>query len=306
MNFLKKNWIIASCVLIVLLCFFLIYNGVSSFNYPKGGASTILMLGIVFGTNFVFSKINKRFGDKYTRRLDRIFVHIAVPVLIFTSFGLFQKTQINNAKNEMQSILENRIQGQTVKRKNYDQIAYGELAPLLQIMNDVDHSREKKEEEYLGEVDKIYDMISPENLSDKQSRDKNKKQLETLLEGVEKYRAWLHSEMPLLEEKIKTLNYGDAVLKGFRKSSKASLSMNDELMDAYGDLIISVERIIEFAEKHKKTMSLVDGNIEWNNEAVREKFAPVIKSMIDSVGKIDEIVEKQTEYQQELLEKVNN
>ena len=82
--------------------------------------------------------------------------------------------------------------------------------------------------------------------------------------------------------------------------------MNDELMDTYGDLIISVGRIIEFAEKHQKTMSLVDGNIEWNNEAAREKFAAVFKSMIDSVGKIDEIVEKQTKYQQDLLEKVNN
>lgn len=306
MNFLKKNWIIVSCILATLACFCLIRSGVSSFSYPKGGASTILLLGIVFGTNFVFSKINKRFGDKYSRRLDRIFVHIAVPVLIFTSFGFFQKAQINNAKKEIQNIVENRIQGQSAERKNYDQVAYGELAPLLQIMNDLDHLREKKEEEYLGGIDRIYDMINAENLSEKQLRDVNKEQLNTLLEGVEKYRTWFHSEMPLLEEKIKKLDYADAALKGFRKSSKINLLMNDELMDAYADLIISAKEIIEFVEKHQNAMSLVDGTIEWNNETVREKFAPVLASLIDSMGKIDEVVEKQTEYQQETLKKIND
>ena len=304
MNFLKKNWIIASCIIILLLCFCLIRNGISTFSYPKG-AGTIMMLGIVFGSNLVFSKINKRFGDKYTRRLDRIFIHIAVPVIIFTSFGFFQKQQIKNAQKEMYSIMENRIQGQMMKKKNYDQMAYGELTPFLQLMNDIDHARAEKEEEYLCGADGIYDMINPENLSDKQSRDSNKIKLDNLLQGVEKYSAWIHSEMPLIEKKIKNLGYGDKVLQEFRKSSKISLSMNDELMDAYNDLIISIKKIIEFIEEHQNKMTLVNGNIEWNNEMTREKFAHAFESTINNIDKIAAIDEEQTEYQQQILKKIN-
>ena len=201
MNLLKKNWIIASCILIILACFCLIRSGISSFSYPNGSASTLLMLGIVFGTNLIFSKINKRFGDKYTRRLDRIFVHIAVPVLIFTVFGSFQNIQINNAKNEMQSIIENRIQGQEIEGRKYDPVAYGKLAPILQMVNDRSLVQAEKEKEFLSGLEDISDMISSEKLCDKQSREENKNKLNTLLQGIEKYKAWMRSEMALRDGK---------------------------------------------------------------------------------------------------------
>jgi hypothetical protein len=304
MNFLKKNWIIVSCVLIVSLCFCLIYNGASSFSYPKGGFSTILMLGIVFGTNFVFSKIKKRFGDKYTRRLDRIFVHIAVPVLIFTSFGFFQKAQINNAKKEMQSILENRIQGEAEeKKKNYDQVTYGELAPILQMVNDRSLVQAEKEKEYLNGLDEISEMINSENLCDKQSRHENKNKLDILLQGIEKYKAWMHSEIALREELFKKLGYTDNVLKTFRKSSQTSLSLNNEWMDSYSNLILSIDKIIRFVEKHQKNLKLVNETIEWDKDGLEEDFAALFNSMLDDANAVDAVVEKQIAYQQQMLEK---
>jgi hypothetical protein len=306
MNFLKKNWMIASCTLIIVLCFCLIYQKISIFSYPKGIASFFLMLGIVFGNNWILFKINKKFGEKYNRRLDRFFVRIAVLVVIFTSIGLFQKMHIKNAKEEMQSIIQNRIYGQMVEKRNYNLVVYGELASLLRMMNDTDYVRAEKEEEYLYGVDKIYDMINPANLSDKQLIDDNKRILDTLFQRTEKYKAWLHSEMPLIEEKIKKLEYRDSLLQGLVKPLIFSLSMNDELVDAYNNLIISIKKIIEFVEIHQKTMSLVDGNIEWGNQTIREKFAQLFKSMIDNNFKINAIDEKQTEYQQQLLEKINN
>ncbi len=305
MNFLKKNWIIALCILIVLLCFCLIRNGISSFSYPKGGASTILMLGIVCGTNLIFSKINKRFGDKYTRRLDRIFVHIAVPMVIFTSFGLFQKTQIKNAKEEMQSIIENRIQGQTAERKNYDQMAYGELAPILQMVNDRGLIQAEKEKEYLNGLYDISEMISSENLCDKQSRDENKKKLDTLLQGVEKYKAWMHSEIALREEKLKKLECQDNILHAFRKSSQTSLSLNDELMDSYSKLILSINEMIRFVEKHQKNLRLTNETIEWDKEGLEEDFVVVFNAMLDNANAVDAVAEKQITYQQQMFEKTN-
>ena len=304
MNFLKKNWIILSCVLIVSLCLCLIHNGASSFSYPKGGMSTILMLGIVFGTNFVISKIKKRFGDKYTRRLDRIFVHIAIPVLIFTSLGFFQKAQINNAKKEMQSILENRIQGQPAEaKKNYDQMAYGELAPILQMMNERSLVQEEKEQEYLNGLDDIFQMITAENLCDRQLRDENKNKLAVLLQGIEKYKAWMHSEIALREEKLKKLEYKDSILPAFRKSSQITLPLNDELMDSYSELLLSINEIIRFAEKHQKNLKLVNENIEWDKEALEEGFATALDTMLDNANAVDAVAEKQTAYQQQMLEK---
>lgn len=306
MKCLRKNWIIASCIFIVLLCLYLISNRISTFSYPRGSASTLLMLGIVLGTKLVFSKINKKFGDKYTRRLDRIFIHIAVPVIIFTSFGFFQEMQFKNAKKEISSIMENHIRGQAMEKKNYDQMAYGELAPSLQMMNDRSLVQAEKEKEYLNELDDIFEMISSENLCDKQSRDKNKKKLDVLLQGVEKYKEWMHSEMTLREEKIKKLGYADKTLQLFRKSSKISLSIMDESMDTCGDLIISIKKIIEFIETYQKNMTLVNGNIEWNNEIARENFAHAFESITNNIDKLTAIDEKITDYQQQVLKKINN
>lgn len=303
MNFLKKNWIIASSILIILTCICLIRSGVSSFSYPEGSASTILTLGIVFGTNLIFSKINKRFGDKYTRRLDRIFVHIAVPVLIFTSFGLFQKTQMNNAKKEMQNIIENRIQGQEIEGRKYDPVAYGKLAPILQMVNDRSLIQAEKEKEFLSGLEDISDMISSENLCNKQLREENKNKLNTLLQGIEKYKAWVRSEMALREEILKKLEYKDQILPAFRKSSQITLSLNDELMDSYCDLTLSINEIIKFIEKHQKNLKLINENIEWDNEELEIDFATVFNAMIDAANAVDAAEEKQIAYQQQMLEK---
>lgn len=203
----------------------------------------------------------------------------------------------------MRHILENRFDGQAVERKTYDQITYGEQAPILQIMNDVQHAQEKKEEECLGGLYKIYDMLKSENLADKQLRDDNKKQLDTLLQGLEKYRTWLHSEMPLIEEKLKKINCSDNVLMRFRESSNAELSINDQVIDAFNDLINSIKEIIEFVEKHTNAMNFVDGTIEWNTKTIKENFAQLVKSMIIYNGKIDELVEKQRQHQKKIMEK---
>jgi len=261
------------------------------------------MLGIVFGTNLIFSKINKKFGDKYTRRLDRIFVHIAVPVLIFTAFGSFQKIQINNAKNEMQSIIENRIQGQEIEGRKYDPVAYGELAPILQMVNDRSLVQAEKEKEFLSGLEDISDMISSENLCDKQSREENKNKLNTLLQGIEKYKAWMHSEMALREEILKKLEYKDQILPAFRKSSQITLSLNDELMDSYCNLTLSINEIIKFVEKHQKNLKLINESIEWDNEELEEDFTTVFNAMLDTANAVDAVEEKQIAYQQQMLEK---
>lgn len=303
MNFLKKNWIIASSILIILTCICLTRSGVSSFSYPEGSASTILMLGIVLGTNLIFSKINKRFGDKYTRRLDRIFVHIAVPVLIFTSFGLFQKKQVNNAKKEMQNIIENRFQGQEIEGRKYDPVAYGKLAPIFQMLNDRSLIQAEKEKEFLSGLEDISDMISSENLCNEESREENKNKLNTLLQGIEKYKAWTRSEIALREEILKKLEYRDQILPAFRKSSQITLSLNDELMDSYGDLTLSINEIIKFIEKHQKNLKLINENIEWDSEELEIDFATVFNSMIDAANAVDAAEEKQIAYQQQMLEK---
>lgn len=261
------------------------------------------MLGIVFGTNLIFSKINKRFGDKYTRRLDRIFVHIAVPVLIFTAFGSFQKIQINNAKNEMQSIIENRIQGQEIEGRKYDPVAYGELTPILQMVNDRSLVQAEKEKEFLSGLEDISDMISAENLCNKQSREENKNKLNALLQGIEKYKAWMRSEMTLREEMLKKLEYKDQILPAFRKSSQITLSLNNELMDSYYNLTLSINEIIKFVEKHQKNLKLINENIEWDNEELEEDFATVFNAMLDTANAVDAVEEKQTAYQQQMLEK---
>lgn len=309
MNFLKKNLIIVSCILIVLSCFCLIRNGIASFSYPKGGVSTILILGIVIGTNLIFSKINKRFGDRYTRRLDRIFVHIAVPAVIFTSFGLFQKMQIKNAEEEMQSIIENRILGKTEERKNYDQMTYGELTPILQMRNDRDLIQAEKEKEYLNGLNNILEMIRPENLCDKPSRHENKKKLDTLLQGVKKYKAWMHSEIALREEKLKKfkkLECQDNVLHLFRSFSQTSLSLNDELMDSYSELILSTNEMIRFVEKHQKNLRLINEKMEWDKEGLNEDFIVACYAILDNVNLVAAVAKKQSTYEKQMLEEIKS
>ena len=279
-------------------------SGISSFSYPKNGSvSTLLMLGFVFGSTLIFFIISKRFGDKYTRRLDRIFVYITFPVLILTAFGSFQVIQINNAKNEMQSLIENRIEGKEIEGRNYDSVAYGELAPILQMVNDRSLVQAEKEKEFLSGLEDIFDMISSENLCDKQSREENKNKLNTLLQGIEKYKAWMRSEMVLREEILKKLGYKDQVLPAFRKSSQITLSLDEELMDSYCNLALSINEIIKFVEKHQKNLKLINETIEWDNEELEKDFATVLNAMLDTADTVDAAEENQIAYQQQMLEK---
>jgi hypothetical protein len=268
-----------------------------------GGMGKFLMLGCIFGTNFVFFIIKKRLGDKYTRRLDRIFVHIAVPVFIFTLFGFFQKAQINNVKKEFISILDNRIHNETaVEKKNYNQVTYGELAPILQMVNDRSLVQAEKEKEYLNGLEDISQMIKSENLCDKRSRDENKDKLDILLQGIEKYKAWMHSEFALREELLKKLGRTE-ILKTFRETSQTTLPLNDELMDSYRNLVLSTYMIISFADIHQKNLKLVNKTIKWDKDGLEEDFAALIDFLIDDTYALDSVVEKQIAYEQQMLEK---
>lgn len=66
------------------------------------------------------------------------------------------------------------------------------FTPFLEMINHHADLQKEKEKEYLTGLDEIHDMISPENLYIELLRNQNRKKLNNLLVGVEKYRLWAH------------------------------------------------------------------------------------------------------------------
>jgi hypothetical protein len=305
MKFLKENWIISACSLTILFCYFLHVRGFSTFSSLEGPFSTVLMLSVVFGPKLILSLINDKFGLKYTRRIDRIFLYIAFPVVVFTLLGFFQKQQFNNSINVLKNVAETRVQGLAPERKNYDEMKYGKLTPLLKMINEHEVLENEKADEYLNGMDQIYDMIDPINLLNEKLRNENKEKLNELFQGIEKYKTWMHSDVMLRHEKIKKLNYGKKFEDAFLNSAKIGLELTDKLMKTMHNVLKSIKEIIEYTDGNMEKMKLVDENIVWRDEKARLKFVQIYNTFIEDVNDLQNVTIQFDEHNKKLSEKMN-
>lgn len=316
MSFIKKYWLGICSVLAIAIFGFVLYGSlVGNHMYPFKGMAYTTGRAIVYAiiSFFVVNFLRKRW--ERTRLEFGIYCFAASFCLCATNDLIKINTlvnQLNNSKQEMARLAEDVDKVPSQKSVNeYSEEQYGDFSKILSLLK---HSLESSEDiaaEMIEARANLEDILTPENLSDREKIFKLKKQIAIFSDKLDRFKKRYVEEMNRREIEIKKAFSGNEemkgyVLRGFEKGKKVSNKLMKEYFHIEKETVQKITETLDFLSEKSGPFWVSGETIIFEKDEDLDIFNQLAQNMVDLGQKEVAIIEKLEMHKQSVLQDMKN